>query len=421
MIAASRSYGAVVAASTEKGRYRDALAVGEFRVIFGSYVVSMLGDVVAAVALTVLVFQQSGSSFLAALTFTLAFVPHLFGGALLSGFADGVPPRRLLVTCDLISAGLVGAMAIPGLPIGVPLVLLFATNLLSPVFSGARAALLPEIVPEHAFVPARSLMRVVAQSNQLIGNAGAGLLLLLLAPRQVLLLDAASFLCSAAVLRFGLRRRPARVVARMRGVAGDSLRGARAALRMPRLRAVLLFSWLVPAFSVWPEALAAPGVAAHGASPGAVGWWLMALPAGTMVGEVAALWLLPPGWRTRLMRPLAAAVFVPLLLFAFHPSLPVSIGLLVLAGLGSAYILGADTLLLRETPEDLRGRVFTISTAGLMTIQGIGFGLAGAVAEFLPVDATIVFAGLCGLTVVAFIRPVRRSVPAADPLHEATV
>ena len=372
-------------------------------------------------ALTVLVFQQSGSSFLAALTFTLAFVPHLFGGALLSGFADGVPPRRLLVTCDLISAGLVGAMAIPGLPIGVPLVLLFATNLLSPVFSGARAALLPEIVPKHAFVPARSLMRVVAQSNQLIGNAGAGLLLLLLAPRQVLLLDAASFLCSAAVLRFGLRRRPApgrgphargrrRLVARRAGGAADAAAASGAAVQLAGARLLCL-----------AQALAAPGVAAHGASPGAVGWWLMALPAGTMIGEVAALWLLPPGWRTRLMRPLAAAVFVPLLLFAFHPSLPVSIGLLVLAGLGSAYILGADTLLLRETPEDLRGRVFTISTAGLMTIQGIGFGVAGAVAEFLPVDATIVFAGLCGLTVVAFIRPVRRSVPAADPLHEATV
>jgi multidrug transporter EmrE-like cation transporter len=299
-------------------------------------------------------------------------------------------------------------MAIPGLPIGVPLVLLFATNLLSPVFGGARAALLPDIVPEHAFVPARSLMRVAAQSNQLAGNAGAGGLLLLLDPRQVLLLDAGTFLCSAAVLRFGLRWRPARVATRIGGVARESLRGARQALRMPRLRAVLLFSWLVPAFGVWPEALAAPGVAAHGASPGAVGWWLMALPAGTFAGEIGALWLLPPAWRTRLMRPLAAAAFVPLLAFALGPSLPVSIALMVLSGLGSAYILGADTLLLAETPEELRGRVFTISTAGLMTTQGIGFGLAGAVAEFVPADRAIVFAGLAGLAVVAFIRPVRR-------------
>jgi hypothetical protein len=170
---------------------------------------------------------------------------------------------------------------------------------------------------------------------------------------------------------------------------------------------VLLFSWLVPAFAVWPEALAAPGVAAHGASPSAVGWWLMALPAGTFAGEIGALWLLPPAWRTRLMRPLAAAAFVPLLAFALGPSLPVSISLMVLSGLGSAYILGADTLLLAETPGELRGRVFTISTAGLMTMQGIGFGLAGAVAEFVPADRAIVFAGLAGLAVVVFIRPVR--------------
>ncbi len=406
MIAATASYGASVAASNDKGRYRDALAVGEFRVIFGSYIVSMLGDVVAAVALTVLVYRQTGSSFLAALTFTLAFLPHLFGGALLSGLADGIPPRRLLVTCDLISACLVGAMAIPGLPIGVPLVLLFVTNLLAPVYGGARAALLPDLVPPHAFVPARSLLRLVAQSSQLAGNAAAGGLLLVLEPRQVLVIDACTFLCSALVLRLGLRVRPARVVARVGGVARDSLRGARAALRLPRLRALLLFGWLVPAFAVWPEALAAPGVASHGASPGAVGWWLMALPAGTFVGEIAALWVLTPAWRTRLMRPLAAASFVPMVAFAFGPSLVASIGLMMLSGLCAAYILGADTLLLAETPEHLRGRVFTISSAGMMTTQGIGFGLAGLVAEFVPVDRAIVFAGLAGLAVVAFIRPV---------------
>jgi hypothetical protein len=418
VIVAPGSYGADVASSTEKGRYRDALAVREFRVIFGSYIVSMLGDVVAAVALTVLVYRQSGSSFLAALTFTLAFLPHLFGGALLSGLADGVSPRRLLVTCDLIAACLVGVMAIPGLPIGVPLLLLFVINLLAPVYGGARAALLPDLVPAHAFVPARSLLRLVAQSSQLAGNAAAGGLLLLLEPRQVLVIDAATFLCSALVLRLGLQERPARMVARAGGVARDSLRGARAALRLPRLRALLLFGWLVPAFSVWPEALAAPGVAAHGASPGAVGWWLMALPAGTFVGEIAALWILPPAWRTRLMRPLAAAAFVPLLAFAFGPSLVVSIGLMVLSGLGAAYILGADTLLLAETPEELRGRVFTISSAGLMTTQGIGFGLAGAVAEFVPVDRAIVFAGLAGLAVVAFIRPVRRGAVAEPRIAE---
>jgi hypothetical protein len=139
----------------------------------------------------------------------------------------------------------------------------------------------------------------------------------------------------------------------------------------------------------------------------------MALPAGTFVGEIAALWVLTPAWRTRLMRPLAAASFVPMVAFAFGPSLVASIGLMMLSGLCAAYILGADTLLLAETPEHLRGRVFTISSAGMMTTQGIGFGLAGLVAEFVPVDRAIVFAGLAGLAVVAFIRPVWQR--AAEP------
>jgi len=136
-----------MAASTADGRYRDAFASAEFRVVFGSYTVSMLGSVVAAVALTVLVYERSGSSLLAALTFTLAFLPHLVGGALLSSLADGMAPRRLLVLCDAVAAVLVVAMAIPGLPLAVPLVLLVLANLLSPVRGGTRSALLPDILP----------------------------------------------------------------------------------------------------------------------------------------------------------------------------------------------------------------------------------------------------------------------------------
>ena len=82
---------------TATGGYLDALAVGEFRALFAAYTVSMLGDIVAAVALTVLVFERTGSPFLAGVTFTLAFVPYLFAGALLSSLVDRVPPRRLMI------------------------------------------------------------------------------------------------------------------------------------------------------------------------------------------------------------------------------------------------------------------------------------------------------------------------------------
>ena len=121
------------AAPGATGRYLDALAVGEFRALFAAYTVSMLGDIVAAVALTVLVFQRTGSPFLAGVTFTLAFVPYLFSGALLSSLVDRVPPRRLMIGCDLLSAAIVALMASSAVPVPALLALLFLLGLISPV------------------------------------------------------------------------------------------------------------------------------------------------------------------------------------------------------------------------------------------------------------------------------------------------
>jgi len=70
------------------------LGAAEFRAIFVANIVSMLGSVVAAVALTVLVYQQTRSPALAASVMALSFLPYLIGGALLGAAADRLPARR---------------------------------------------------------------------------------------------------------------------------------------------------------------------------------------------------------------------------------------------------------------------------------------------------------------------------------------
>src|SRR5436190_23483101 len=95
-------------------RYRDVFAVAEFRVLFASHLVSIIGDQLARVALSVLVFSRTGSPALAALTYALTLIPDLVGGPLLAGLADRLPRRRLMITCDLSRAGLVAVMALPG-------------------------------------------------------------------------------------------------------------------------------------------------------------------------------------------------------------------------------------------------------------------------------------------------------------------
>jgi hypothetical protein len=293
-------------------------------------------------------------------------------------------------------------------PVPALLALLFLLGLISPVAGGMRNRLLVVVLPAGAFIAGRSLFRIVAQSAQVVGNAAGGLLIALTSPRGALLLDCASFLGSALVVRLATRGRAplgGEAHGARANVLRDSLGGMSAVLADRRIRRVLLLGWLVPTCAVAPESLAAPYVAHLGLGASAAGWWLAAIPAGTIVGELVAIWFVPPAWRLRLIGVLAAATFVPLLAFAGKPGLALALPLLVASGLCSAWVLGQDALILEVTPEHLLGRVFSVNTAGLISLQGFGFAAAGALAEVVSPHVAIVIAAVTGLALVAALAP----------------
>ena len=398
--------------------YLDVLAHGEFRAMLAAHVLTMVGSVTAQAALSILIYQRTRSPLLSALTFAFAFLPYLLGGTLLSSVADRFPSRRVLVACDLASFALVAAMAVPGLPIPALLALQLGVGTVAPIFNGTRAASLAEILSGPGYVLGRSALRLVAQGAQVGGYAAAGLLLLVMPAQAVLLVDAATLLASAALLRFGTRRRPARGGGARRSLVRDSVAGLRAVLGMPRLRSLLLFGWLAPAFTIAPEALAAPYVADLTGSPARVGVLLAAIPAGMVMGEPLAARLLPPAARARLIVPLAAAARSRGAGAARRPRVPVAAALLAVTGACYAYALGLDHLVLEATPEPLLGRVLTVSTSGLMVSQGAAFALAGAAAEAAAPHVVVTASAVAGLVTVGFLgrglRAARRSGYPAD-------
>lgn len=398
----------MTAVDASRVRYRDALAFSEFRALFAASSISVSGSVVAAVALTVLVFERTGSPFLASLTFALGFLPYVASGLLLSAVVDRLPPRLLLTGCDAACAALVALMAWSRTPIAGLLVLLLLVGTIASLANGARGGVVRAVVGDAAFVPARSLLRISGQTAQIAGNGVGGLLLVVLSPHGLILLNAASFAVSAAVTRFGLKARAAEGTAADLPLLRDSLAGARSVLRDPLLRRLLLFGWLVPAFAVAPEALAAPYVLADGHSRVVVGWWLVALPAGVVAGDLLGVWLLDTRRQRRLIAPIAAVAFLPYLAFLAKPPVAVALPLLVCAGLGAAYGLGLDALLRDTAPRPLFARAMAINNAGLMTTQGLGFAVAGALGQAVSPSVAIAAAGVCGLVVVALLRP-RRS------------
>ncbi len=395
---------------TTRVGYRLALASGEFRALFVAQMVSVSGTSIAAVALTILVYRRTASPFLASLSFALGFLPYLLGGSLLSSIVDRVRPRRLVSRCDLVSAVLAATMARPDMPMSTLFALLLGIGTISSVSSGARVALVRSTVREEAYVPARSLLRIAVQFAQIGGNAAGGSLLLVLTPGGALLANATSFAFSAAMVRLVLADHPNPSDRSGATLLRDSLRGAREVLAHRELRRLLLVGWLGPMFFVAPEALAAPYVAAHHGSPTVVGWWLVAFPAGLIVGDVLGVRLLTPFQQRRLIAPAAIAAFLPYLAFAFDPPISVALPLLVGSGVCGLYALGIDARVRDAAPRGLFARTMTLNSAGLMTLQGIGFALAGAIAQGVGPAEAVAVAGGCGLVAMitllwADIRP----------------
>ncbi|MFD1051302.1 hypothetical protein ACFQ1S_40060, partial [Kibdelosporangium lantanae] len=180
--------------------------------------------------------------------------------------------------------------------------------------------------------------------------------------RGALLVAAGTFLSGAVVLFLAVRPRAAQGVS-SGSLARDSLRGVREILALPRVRRVMVLLWMVPFFTVWPEALGPPYVTSLGLPSSVSGWWLVGVSTGTVVSEVVGVFVLP--FVRRHTRTLAAVAFVPLLVFVGQPGFPYALALLTAMGLCSAYLLGVDHELLAATPEDRRGRVYSLTSTGL--------------------------------------------------------
>ena len=378
----------------EPATYRALFAEKQFLSLWLAQAISLVGDQLARVAITAMVYKETQSAFITALIYAVTYLPWLIGGPLLGSLADRYPRRTVMVWCQLLSAVLVAMMAIPGMPLLLLAALLFVVILVESPFLSARASLLVDVLPDDRYVLASAVNQLTTQASLVLGFAAGGALVLWLDPMGALLVDAVSFLVATALVRFGVRAVPA---------AGDELElggawqrmkaGAHVVFGDPRLRGLVLLGWLATFFVV-PEGLAAPLGEGNAT---AIGLILAAQPAGAVVGGLVLSRLVRPTTRLELMGALAMLSCAPLVGFALSPPLPVAVALLVLSGLGTSYNLPANAAFMQALPADRRGVAFGLVSAGLVAGQGLSIAVAGAVAEVTSPEMVVAVAGGLGL------------------------
>jgi Na+/melibiose symporter-like transporter len=395
--------------AVDRVSYRLLFGSVEFRAIFGAHVASMLGDVIAAVAVTVLVYQKSGSPALAALSFSLTFLPHLFGGPIVSLIVDRFRSRPVLVVCNLACALLVGVLTLPGLPVWLILAVMFVVGLVAPVFAGVRAASLPDVLGEGSlYVLGRGMIRIVSQASFLVGYGAGGLLLGFVSPRAALGLDALSFIVAAVLLQFWT---VARSLARTAADGAERAGSFRDVLRGRHTRALLIVGWLAPSCAISAEGLAAPYVSGLGLPAHDLGLMLTAGPLGMVLIDLVVSRAASPRLRRRLIAPGALLMCLPNLAFAANPALPVAMLVLFVSGLGLAYNPGLDAALVACTPAHLVPKTLAYQHLLLLGIQGVAVTAWGLLAEIMPARQVIAVACAVGsvLLLVVF-----RDLPPVD-------
>ena len=406
----------VTSSSATQATWRSLFASREFLAVWASRGLSLVGDQLTRVAVTILVYDRTGSPLLTAAAYALSYVPWLIGGPLLSGLADRYPRRLMMIICDVASTVLVALMALSDLPLAVLCALLFLVVLIESPFTSARAALLVDILPDDRYVLASALMNMTVQIGQVVGFAVGGALVALLGTQPALLIDAGTFLGSALLVKLFVANRPTPRAGQPTDPPSWWVRmtaGAKLITGDPRLRS-LLFVAMLATFWVVPEGLAAPYIHdLNGTSPAAIGLYLAAQPTGAALGYLIIGRMFGPARRLELVGPLALLSCLPLIGCALHPDLIVTLLLLVLSGMGTSYNVPANAAFMQIVPADSRGQAFGLVSTALIAGQGISMALGGAAANFLSAPVVIAIVGGLGTVAAARAAATNRKVLAA--------
>jgi MFS family permease len=404
-----------------------------FALLWSGGLISDLGDWMLLVALPVYVFQLTGSAFITSTVFVVELVPALIVGQVAGVFVDRWDRRRILVVAGLAQAALLlpllAATTVDRL--WIIYVVAAVQSCLARLCGPAKAALIPALVPADQLTAANSLNAVSDNLARLVGSPLGGLAIQLLGLAGVVIVDAVTYLASAA-LTFGVRsphaasQSPATSLEpprRRPSLVGDWLDGLRTIRRTRPLPAVLIIGALSQLaqgiFVVLFVVFVLQELDGTGGDVGlirglqAVGGVVGGLAIGALSRRLSPRALI--GWGFIAFGLISLATWnMPTLTTAIG----VYVGLFVIVGIpGAATLTGLMTIVQSVAPPTHLGRVFAAYEASAGGLQAVGVLIAGALADRLGVvtilDAQAGIYVLCGLLALVVLRvlPAPKGIP----------
>ena len=383
----------------------------DFVLMWFAQLISTAGSALTDLAAGIYVYDQTGSAFLVGLTLMATAVPSLIVGLIAGVFVDRLDRREVMIGSNLLQ-GIVVA-CIPFV-LGVNITLLFVLILVNAgvkqFFDPAYEALIPEIASDEELTAANAFLQIASFGSTAIGFAGAGLLAAI-DIRLAFWIDSLTFVISAACIWFMKTRVTLEVPDEETsvGVVVTNLKlGVRTILDTPMLRSLFLLGAPVFfSFGLWNVLLLPMAIKVLGGSEfqygiqeglTSVGFVLGSLFMARYAGRLeTGLWIFVG----------TMGMGVAGILYGLSPNIWIAIVFVMVSGFfNSPSAVARQTLLQRNTPRELRGRVFS----ALFVMRDVIFllGMAGAgLADIIDVRVMIVFASaiLVAVAMAALVAP----------------
>ncbi|MFG2339160.1 MFS transporter [Streptomyces yangpuensis] len=378
----------------------------DYRRLWFGGTISWVGQAMTALAISLQVYDITGSSFAVGLVGLFSLVPLIVFGLYGGAIADTVDRRKLGLYSSLGAAGLSVALAVAALLGQHHVWFLYAVVALQAVCGAltgpARSAMIPRLLPAEQLPAANALNSVTMTFGTMVGPALGGLIVALGGYEWAYLVDAVTF--TAAL--YAMWRLPSMKPDRAEGARGrasvvDGLRflGTRPNIRMT------FFTDMAAMVLAQPKALF-PAIAVlwYGDDAKTVGLMVAAIAAGALLGGLFS------GWQARIRRHglailLAVAGWgLAIAVFGLTRNLWLGLFFLALAGYADTVsMVFRTTMLQAATPDDMRGRlqgVFIVVVAGG---PRLGDFLAGTAADLTSPAAAVTGGGLACILVVGLL------------------
>lgn len=334
--------------------------------------------------MTVDVYDRTKSGSWVSALLVAEFLPAIVIGVFLAPVVDRFSRRRLLIVADLARTAIFLVLPFAG---GAAQVVALAalTGVATGFFRPAVYAGMPNLVQEGELSTATSLLQTVENLAWMVGPVAGGLMLAAQGTELAYVVNAATFLLSAALL---VRIPAARLQvgrAESRGHWGDVGDGISLILRTPALLTVLVV-WNMVMLGNAAVNVAEVVLAKVSLDSGDVGFGVLvgAGGLGLTLGSLFANGLLDRFGVAGLYGIGLALMALGYGIAAAAPDIWVAVPAVVLAALGNGAAVVCNALLVqRGSPDELRGRVFTVIMASNYSLLGAAMIAAGPLTDAL--------------------------------------